>query len=603
MQGGPTKTNIQGEGSTSERPALRVPEVRADVDRGAELRPKRVEEWLASLPLTDPVEAAGQIGRALFAQNRVPLDPENRLELMELYREPVSVVRSGLQAMYAGQAFPLSPKHAALVELQFRLDIEMSAGYKQVIAAVLGEPALPKGFPLAMAVARAVEALGRVLSGVYMAYMPMPRGVWREINQLYFFAEKRGFADQPVKENTGASSAQSSVSDAYKKVVLLGACNPYGLQQGECRRVEEFLGRWSLKVTIRRELEAARPAGHFLVGSEADTPPIPYTKIERRVDGDHLRVVDAIELVRDVHELLKRLERGESPKEIGLCEDNCVGSVYVDLLRHLGRLWGLSIRRQSRRAPRKGPVSVCVGLQASHYFISGRHPFNPPVVAGPSQEQLVEAWADAAPASAYVDLDEIEQPSGAAGQGAVAETTGTWKRDTPAPFKTEFWQTEDEYQVYQWETKDESAGGVALMRHGEFDIRVRVGDLVALRFEEGDSWRVGVIRWLRTESADSAEIGVQLLAPDVRPAAIRRSPSDVDPHPGFEPALLLPANAALHRPEMLVVGRGLHRAGSRLTLAIAENEAREVQAVQVVDSTGSVVQLAFAPLAERAGPD
>jgi hypothetical protein len=580
-----------------DRLSLRVPEMRTDVGRSAEVRPKRLEEWLSSLPLTDPVEAAGQIGRALFAQNRVPLDPENRLELMEVYREPVAIVRSGLQAMYTGQAFPLSPKHSALVELQRRLDTEMAAGYKQVVTTALAEPAPPKGLPMAMVVARAIEALGRVLSGVYMAYMPSPPGVWREVNQLYFFAENRGLADELVKEGGGAPGGRETVADAYKRVALLGACNPYGLQQGECRRIEEFLSRWPLKVAIRREPEDAQPSGHFLIGSEADTPPIPYTKIERKVDGEHLRVIDAIELVRDVHSLLKQLERGESPKHIGLCEDNCVASVYIDLLRHVGRLWGLSIRRQSRRTPRRDEVSVCVGLQASHYFINGHRPFNPPAASEPAPQHLTEARVDAAPASAYIDLDDIEHGSGEQ-SGLEADSSGGWPETGSMPFKTELWQTEDEYQVFQWETKDESAGGVALMRRGEFDVRVRVGDLIALRFEQGDSWRVGVVRWLKTDSAESAEIGVQLLAPDVRPAAVCRLPSELDPRPRFEPALLLPANVPLRRPEMLVVSRGLHRAGTNLTLVNGDSQPREVRPVQIVDSTGSFEQLLFTPLAE-----
>jgi hypothetical protein len=597
MEGGSVKKDARTDESVRDRPTLRVPEMRTDVGRSAEVRPKRLEEWLSSLPLTDPVEAAGQIGRALFAQNRVPLDPENRLELMEVYREPVSVVRSGLQAMYTGQAFPLSAKHAALVELQHRLDIEMAAGYKQTIATALADPIPPK-LPMAMVVARAIEALGRVLSGVYMAYMPAPHGVWREVNQLYFFAEHRGIADEPVQEEGhGTGVVRETVADAYKRVALLGACNPYGLQQGECRRIEEFLRRWPLKAAIKREPDVAQPTGHFLVGSEADTPPIPYIKIERRVDGEHLRVIDAIELVRDVHTLLKQLERGESPKRIGLCEDNCVAGVYVDLLRHVGRLWGLSIRRQSRRTPRRDEVSVCVGLQASHYFINGRRPFNPPAVSGPARQQLTEARADAAPASAYIDLDDIDYTDDERA-GSAMHVSGGWQEASSAPFKTELWQTEDEYQVFQWETKDESAGGVALMRHGDFDVRVRVGDLIGLRFEEGDSWRVGVVRWLKTDSADSAEIGVQLLAPDVRPAAVCRIPSELDPHPRFEPALLLPANVPLRRPEMLVVSRGLHRPGTNLTLINGNSQPCEVHPTQVFDSTGSFEQILFTSPAE-----
>lgn len=563
-----------------DQPVISIPTPLKDPAPGAEVRPKRLQAWLDELPLTNSAEAARQTYQALYTQNRLSLDENNRLELMELFRGAVAVLCETLQGGFSNTPLPLTDRQRQQANMVHRLETEMAYGYKVVLRDMLARGIAPaKSRTIPLVVCRAVVHLGRVLLTHYQIYEPYPAGIWRELHQLYQYADANRFADQRLEAGALAYGDGHSVRDAYQRVLLLGICNPYSLQQGECRRVHTFLSLRSPKVRLSRDLEVPDPTGRFLVSLTADAPPIPFPKVPEITGSGKLRVLDVFEHVKELHVLLKRLEQGESPRQLGLCDDDCIDTAYADLLRRMGRLWGLSIRRQSNRSPKDGEVSVCVGINAGHFFVSGHRPFTPPLI--PEDEIPV--------ADAYIDMAVL---AGENGDGEGAQQI----EEAPAPFELETWQARDEYQVYQWQTKDESAGGLALERKGDFAVRMRVGDLLAIRHQGLDVWRVGVVRWLRSPESDALELGVQLLAPSVRAVAVRRVPSAMDKRPRYMQALLLPANKALQHPATVIVPRGLYLAGRELWLADDGAEPVRVRLLQLVDRTGTYEQIVFTTL-------
>ncbi len=575
---------------------------RKEAAGAAEVRPKRVQAWLDGLPLTNATESVRQIYQALHALNRVTLDAHNRLEIMELYRRPLAFLFESLQSNFTGLALPLVARSKQLADFLETLQKEMAIGYKTAIHDVLtAGPATGKGRPvMPLALARAIEHLGRELLIAYQVYTPCPQGVWREIHQLYRYAEQNAVHATPLEtHNADGETVQTTVTKAYQQVLLLGITNPYALLQGECRRVYAFLSHWPGQASITHEPTVADPAGHFLVNLNADGPPAPFPRASAPAGEDHLRILNAIEVVREVHMLMRRMERGETPKVLAHYV-SCIDTSCVDLLRRLGRLWGMSIRRQSTRTPKREPVSICTGINATHHFVSGEQPFLPPDLDGES-----EPAASAATTQEYDVVDDQEDyidldnpPEAAEGESDLADR---WKEGIAAPvlkpadiFRLETWQAKDEYEVYRWQTKDESAGGLALERRGEFKTRLRVGDVVGIRYGALHDWRVGVVRWLRSPETDFVEIGVQMLAPSARPVAVRRAPSAADNQPPFMRALLLPANDALRQPESLITPRGTYQPESALYLANGERIPRLVYPLQLLDRTGSFEHLLVA---------
>jgi hypothetical protein len=553
---------------------LSVPKPRVESQGAAEVRPRRIREWLDELPLANHAEAARQIRQALYALNRVELDPDNRLEVMELYRGPATEVGEGLFRGVDMLGLPLSERAGERVDAARAIEAELATGYKLVVRdASRGAGRSLRNEAHAMALARAMEYLGRELIDAYDVYRPAPQRVWRELHTLYRIAEGQKLLNVPLDAR---SEQPTTAARTYQRVLLVGACNPYGMSQGDIRRVDEFLRVRGARAQIGTDTAIQDPAGQFLVNLLSDSAPVPFPRGREVPPQDHLRVLSVIELVRDVHGLLKSLEGGESPEAFGLSQARVDGA-YLDLLRRMGKFWGLSIRRQSNRSVRADSVSLCIGLGSAHFFLEGGDPALP---AAPE--------APAGHSARYVDLDGLP-----AEPEAVQDTVSRDKAPAARVIRSDIWEARDEYVVYQWQTHDESAGGLALERRGEFETTVRVGELAGIEDPIQGMWRVGVIRWTRSEGPDQVEMGVQLLGPEAYAVSLREeAEAGVAQHP-WSGAVLFSANVRLQRPETLVAPRGAFRIGMALTMRDSAGGQVRVKPVQVVERTGTFEQFVF----------
>jgi hypothetical protein len=73
--------------------------------------------------------------------------------------------------------------------------------------------------------------------------------------------------------------------------------------------------------------------------------------------------------------------------------------------------------------------------------------------------------------------------------------------------------------VEQWPMHDRSETGVGIMLKGEDSEWVKVGKLLALRLDPGDSWLIGVVRRITRMQDDVRKIGVQTL--DIAPSLVQ----------------------------------------------------------------------------------
>lgn len=60
---------------------------------------------------------------------------------------------------------------------------------------------------------------------------------------------------------------------------------------------------------------------------------------------------------------------------------------------------------------------------------------------------------------------------------------------------------------------DTSPGGYCVEWQGEITGQLRNGEVIGLKEETQDHWQVGVVRWINQVSANTARIGIELLAP------------------------------------------------------------------------------------------
>ncbi|MEW6330675.1 MAG: hypothetical protein AB1560_04355 [Pseudomonadota bacterium] len=501
--------------------SLAVPNLTERPAGDVELQPQKVRKWLDELPLLNVAETGRKLFTALSLHNRVDYDPRLRLELLELFRYPVSQLSLEFTKQYSGLPLPLSEKHKSVAEQNRQFQLELANGYKRVVLGLSSVPgAREAALPQALAIQRAIRCLTDALAVSYQTYSPCPQGVWKEIHALYAHAEHLGLAETGVKDDFNKTWPSCSVSHAYKQALLLDFSDPYHLPPRMADWAHHYLDRWAPLAQLTAATSAYNPTCQFLIDRDNDHAGIAYTAGTVPEDPQRYRILNTIELARQVHAQLTQLANGETPPAEGLRE-NFFQESGQDLLRRLVSAWGVNPQRAFRRSPATGRrAEIAIGMDRINYWINGGKKF---VVSStfvgpePQRTQL---------ASEVIRHKDIRIPG---------------------------------RELSTWEVQDEGAGGLSLSKDGQIQLHIQVGDLLITRTPgEGNPWSVGVIRWVRSTGMSNIEIGIQHLAPRADPVVIK-TVNEAGKESDFLPGLLLPEIKPLKQPQTLVTHRGVFR--------------------------------------------
>lgn len=518
--------------------------------------------WLAKLPRADVPQTAQLLYQALFTLNRMALDVDDRLRLLELYRPLLASVSAELWSRLPAVSLPLRPRHKQLADFIIQLQVEMAFGYKHVLLAARAEPRPWENDAVLLAVARAIDALGNVLLNHYQVYLPTPEGIWREIHGLYRYAEAHGCQGRALAALN--QNEPLSVQHSYLRALMLGVCNPYQLPQNECHRVHAFLGAWAHRVAISTDIDGVDPLGQFLLDLDADHPATPFPQDVSLHTQASWRRINAIELAREVHGFVTRLQKGEMPgsRVLGF---ECRDATCIEVLKRMLRFWGLAARRQFARRTQRRSLALCIGLPAVHFFVNGQQPF-----PGLRPTNAPASRALALPSQSELEAEARDDAS------VISPTTLTYRADN------------------RWQVRDESASGLLLARSGDLGSSVRVGDLAGIQGPGQVHWRLGVVRWVKSPGTQQVEMGVEMLAPAAQALAMR--PVGLATA-AYEPVLLLPAIQTLRRPATLLAGRGTLRVGETLELVDGQSAPRRVRVLNIAERSPNFVQAVFADAA------
>lgn len=542
----------------------------------AETSPRYARAWIAALPLSNSGEAARELYQALFTLNRLEFDVRDRFEILDLYRGPIATVCAGLETHLKNAVLPMAPSKRQLAEFIRRLHMEMAYGYKCCLHQMDAKRLLRrKGDLRTRVIARALHYLCEVLARSYGMYLPYPPGVWREIHELYRMAATAR-KDLEATDVIPDEAPGMTIRNRYQCALLLGLVNPYQLPQDAVWHIKVFLEHWGAKASLTNYTNTSNPAGRFLVDLTADSPPMPFPREGESHARTGVLVLDAVGLVRTVHVFARRIERGESALMLGLGSD-CLDATWLDLLKRMIRAWGLIARRRDVRIKRNHFVYVCSGVSALHFFSNGQKPFSVPAAAEPpgsleDREPL--------PPGVIRMVAKTASGGGPAGKGTSRARAAT-----------------DNYRVDRWQVKDVGPRGMFLVRDSGKGNGVRIGDLLGVQqADDPRRWRVAMVRWLKNPELNQIEMGIEILAPIATPVAVKAIPAADTVR--YAPGLLLPGAPGVQRPETLIAGRGIYRAGRDMYVLENGQTVRQLRALKLLERAGSFEQMLFSEIFE-----
>jgi hypothetical protein len=502
---------------------LSVPGISARNPADTELQPSNVKKWLENLPLLNVAETSRKLLATLSMHNRVELDHGLRLQLLELFRYPVNQLSFELTRQYIGLPLPFSEKHKSIAEQNSQLHMEMAYGYKRIVLeteTLSTEPTDKDKKPIdrALAIQRAIRHLTGALAVSYQCYSPSLPGTWKEIHALYTHAENLRITHTEVDDPLIKAVARCSVDHAYKQALLLGLSDPYHLPPRMVDRIHHYLDRWAPLAQLAAVTQVYNPTCQFLIDPRSDRAGMANAMGMTPGDIRQCRLLNTVELARQVHSQLTQLMGGHMPPPEGLKEKFFVENGQ-DLLKRLITAWGVNPQRSFRRNRRPDHrVDMAINLDAVNYWINGGKKF---VVSS--------TFVGPIPQRAQIGLEQNKL------------------KNIMLPGK----------EFSTWDVNDEGAGGLSLSRTGNLGLQIHVGDLVVTRTSgEGNPWSIGVIRWVKSTGAADVEIGVQHLAPTAAPVVIKTVAED-GRESDFLPALLLPEIRPLKQPQSLITHHGV----------------------------------------------
>lgn len=315
--------------------------------------------------------------------------------------------------------------------------------------------------------------------------------------------------------------------EIYKRTLLLALADPFRFTRPEIEVTLAYLDKFSHLALLASSGKSHKSL--FPINQDIDKPSTldldPGTPISF--------VLDTHALCKHLRSLIIKLKTGEAFRDIGLSDaPQRINGLH--LLSRLHQAWRRTAKRSFKRyEPGLSFVEVISGIPAIHRLFDAK----------------LQHAAGVSPATK-------------AGSGALAE------QGAPA----------------RWRVVNDSANGLALSAHAQEVSQVRMGNPVALREEnaEESAWTLGVIRWGRMSKGQVVVTGVEKLSPNATSVVLRFAEGSAA-NLG-QPALLIPANAALQTDERVLLPEGQYQRGRTADLWY-KGERRRIALGSLVEQT------------------
>lgn len=547
---------------------LQIPARQPANESRHDFRPRKVESWLANLPLANIGETARAIFSALTESNRTELTHSQRQKFLELITPTVDHVSQALRKHYVGQSFPLNEKNQKIVSLAKIIQLELALGYKILLAPDATTAQKPPSNDIyALCTYNALIHLNRFLLKCYQTYSPVPRHIWREIHQLYGRTEQSQLHSLNIIR---PPLPPTTVSAIYLKILLLSLADPYSLRQQVLDTINSSLANWGHLCHLQDPNDAIPHPHTLTVNLSTDLPPGFY-ETHKLHCGPGCRFLDTVQLIQLMHQLMV------APP----IQTDHAYKLTPAVLRHLIIAWSGHSKRSFSRIRNSGKMSLTIGLSTTHDYL-----------------ELQQAHIEG-----FNNFDRDETPIRASFKGRVVpslnfnDAPDTW--DLRPLMRTENDENDNdageaghiECNTLQYRIINESAGGLCLAwNDADKHPNIQIGELVGLANEGPLSEitiGIGAVRWMKTTNNIDLIFGVELLAPEATPVtSTLRNHSD-----SIMRCLYLPDLITIHQPATLVTPN-LYQVGDIIELSHPDFH-KSIKLTKLVHNSGIFLQFAF----------
>ncbi len=560
-------------------------------------RPSELYEWLKTQPAANLQSTAPLLLDLLQKYNRRLMPPEARLKALTLLKPAIDKILKLLREKYQDKSLPLTEKARGHSDMCLQFLDELSCGYKIIVTEMISEKIDhdTSANLLAVILYSAIDQLGQLLLENYSQYRPLLKGLWGELHRLYLLAEQNNVHNQVLPNDENEPNPFATIQHAYLRLALLALTQPNHLMPGQTTSIYEYLGKWTAGCRLIKKTDTAAEAGDIVIDLADERPPAIATGYARfrPVNG---RFLDIIKLRAKLEGISNSIEEKQKA-HIHDVTLNIAERLQRDLLIRLNETWrGRAERENERKEDGTNQISMCVGLDAAHYFTNGEQDYNPErdelYIHRPQLKKEDEGLSLLAINETPWDLD----PSTSKTSDGLDQT-----RLSRFEVETDVWETTHDSNIHvrdkreatwahfkmgPWLRMNQSPGGMSLKRLPESQSRVRVGALVAyLDHNATKIWKIGILRWLQDSQDKSFNVGLMTLAQSGIPVAVRAIGGAGAGGEYFR-SLLVRSVLSDAKTATLLVPASIYDIGTQLVLNL-QTELKYVRLTKMVETTSS----------------
>ena len=112
---------------------LYIPEQKESENSRLLLQPKSLKVWIEGLPWANVGEISKQVYKGLIEFNRSRVPQKECLQIVELFRKPVSFVTKNLEKHFIDTGLQLGKRNQKIANLAYELNSELAIAYKITI--------------------------------------------------------------------------------------------------------------------------------------------------------------------------------------------------------------------------------------------------------------------------------------------------------------------------------------------------------------------------------------------------------------------------------------------------------------------------------------
>lgn len=526
---------------------LNIPALQEDSIFIAETNPQKINQSLANLKATSPVEIATYLHTELEILNRQKISPSHRMQALDSYRPLLMNTVQTLAEDYCMSALPLNDRAKQSVGIIESLLLELGYGYKLSLVDLQNQLIrLGTDKSSAHAIQCAMHAIAEHALVYYQTYVNPPHHIWSDLHQLYFCAVQLGIqhdniqqaylATEKIEPGTASACPITSIDNTYKHALLMSLAESQHLSQKDMTLIARYLAHHVSHAQITAITTLKNASGAFIISLDSNSPPVPYSKQKSAPNPVTDILLQTIDLVRTMHQDLGKLQNHQFPSG-GSIPNNADYEDYIQLLTYLIKNWGIMPKRIFNRSLKKNEIKLTSGIVAIHRISNEKFTAN-----NSNDKELIAELNKLRPASA--------RPS-------------------------------------RWQSLNISATGILLRRHHTAEKNIRVGGLIGVKAENDIHWSIGFVRWANCGKRDRLDIGVQLLAPQAQATLANINDINKD-----EPVLLLPAIPAMKQVATIVAPKGTYTPARQLTLSI-NDQTQQIMLTKLIERSYDVEHIQY----------